>query len=149
MGRWTIELRKWPETWPNRTGVANATTNPCIRQKTRVGKIFSRTPATRPRNRMVPESASTRANGKHRHSERSVAAMRTLDEPVDDLNRGERPMHNMLVEQQSNVIEAFNYAAGHEQPINAEAGGLEQPADTRPAVMAVTQVPRRIEWSVQ
>src|ERR1700730_3540153 len=149
MGRWTIELRKWPETWPNRTGVANATTNPCILQKTRSGKIFSSTAATRPRNRMVPESASTRGNSKHRHSEGSVASMRTLDEPFNEIDSAEWPMHNVLEEQQSDVIVALNDPARDEHPLNAEPGGLKQPADTRPTVVAVTQVPRWIQWGMQ
>ena len=61
---------------------------------------------------MVPESASTRGNSKHRHSEGSVASMRTLDEPFNEVDSAEWPMHNLLEEQQSDVIEDAFAIAG-------------------------------------
>src|ERR1700694_4549953 len=54
----------------------------------------------------------------------------------------------MLVNKQSNMVEALDRASGHKHSLNREACGLEQLMNGCPPIVAMTQEPDRIQWCV-
>jgi hypothetical protein len=78
-----------------------------------------------------------------------ICPVPALHEPVNEVDRRLRSMERVLVNQVSNVFQALDCSSGHENALDFEARGSQEPSHSCSSIMAMAKQPNRIQRRVE